>query len=305
MPTLEGVKEFLQVVECGSFSKASEKLGLSVAQVSRLVTRLEKKLGVRLLYRSTRRISLTEEGELYYQKSKQSMGLLENVELEIGRKVFEPSGTLKINLSGAFQEVFMIPILVDFMKKYPDLEVSVTLTDNMVDVIEGGYDVMICAGELEDSSVIARKMASVRFCILGSKEYFQHHPVPMTLEDLTQHNCLSGLSSTWCLSNSKGRLFNHPVTGNWKSDNAHAILAAVTKGIGLGHLHIIGASEQIAKGDLVEVMRDYTWKGIPVWAVYPNRNHISAKVRFFIDYLAELFNSELFDAATKWELMGG
>jgi len=303
MPTLEGVKEFLQVVESGSFSKASEKLGLSVAQVSRLVTQLEKKLGVRLLYRSTRKISLTEEGELYYQKSKQSMGLLENVELEIGRKVFEPSGTLKINLSGWFQEVFMIPMLIDFMKKYPDLEVSVTLTDNMVNVIEGGYDVMVCAGELADSSVIAKKMASIRFCIVGSKEYFQHHPVPVTVDDLSRHNCLSGMSATWCLS-SKGRLFNHAVIGNWKSDNAHAILAAATKGLGLGHLPVIGAYEQILRGELVEVMKDYTRKGLPVWVVYPNRNHISAKVRFFIDYLQEIFNSGLVDEATRLEWMG-
>jgi len=303
MPTLEGVKEFLQVVDSGSFSKASEKLGLSVAQVSRLVTQLEKKLGVRLLYRSTRRISLTEEGELYYQKSKQSMGLLENVELEIGRKVFEPSGTLKINLSGWFQEVFMIPILIDFMKKYPDLEVSVTLTDNMVNVIEEGYDVMVCAGELADSSVIAKKMAAIRFCIVGSKEYFQHHPVPVTVEDLQQHNCLSGMSADWLLS-SKGRLFHHPVSGNWKSDNAHAILAAVQKSLGLGHLPVIGVMEAVAKGELMEVMQDYTRKGIPVWAVYPNRNHISAKVRFFIDYLAELFNSGLADEATRLHLQG-
>lgn len=303
MPTLEGVKEFLQVVESGSFSKASEKLGLSVAQVSRLVTQLEKKLGVRLLYRSTRKISLTEEGELYYQKSKQSMGLLENVELEIGRKVFEPSGTLKINLSGWFQEVFMIPILIDFMGKYPDLEVSVTLTDNMVNVIEGGYDVMICAGELADSSVVAKKMASIRFCVVGSKEYFDHHPVPMTLEDLSQHNCLSGMSADWCLS-SKGRLFHHPVSGNWKSDNAHAILAAVQKNLGLGHLPVIGVMEALDKGALIEVMPDYTRKGLPVWAVYPNRNHISAKVRFFIDHLAELFDSGLFDDATRLYLQG-
>jgi DNA-binding transcriptional LysR family regulator len=303
MPTLEGVKEFLQVVECGSFSKAAEKLELSTAQVSRLVTQLEKKLGVRLLYRSTRKISLTEEGELYYQKSKQSMGLLENVELEIGRKVFEPSGTLKINLSGWFQEVFMIPILIDFMKKYPDLEVSVTLTDNMVNVIEGGYDVMICAGELADSSVIAKKMATIRFCIVGSKEYFAHHPVPLTLEDLTRHNCLSGLSSSWLLS-SKGKLFHHSVSGNWKSDNAHAVLAAVNKSLGLGHLPVIGVIEPMAQGELLEVMQDYTRKGVPVWAVYPNRNHISAKVRFFIDYLVELFGSDLFDEATRQQLMG-
>lgn len=303
MPTLDGIKEFLQVVESGNFSKASEKMGLSVAQVSRRVTLLEKNLGVRLLYRSTRTISLTEEGELYYKKCKQSFGLLENVELEIGRKVFEPSGTLKINLSGAFQEIFMIPILIDFMAKYPKLEVSVTLTDNTVNVIESGYDVMICAGELADSSVIARKMASVRCCIVGSRDYFGNHPVPTSLDDLKQHNCLSGMSGLWTLS-SKGRLFHHSVEGNWKSDNAHAILAGVTKGLGLGHLFVIGVNELLQKGELVEVMQDYTWKGIPVWVVYPNRNHISAKVRFFIDYLSELFNSGLFDEATRRNLMG-
>ena len=303
MPTLDGIKEFLQVVDCGSFSKASEKLGLSVAQVSRLVTQLEKKLGVRLLYRSTRKISLTEEGELYYQKCKQSLGLLENIELEIGRKVFEPSGTLRINLSGWFQEVFMIPILIDFMKTYPKLEVSVTLTDNTANVIEGGYDVMICAGELADSSVIAKKMAGIRFCVVGSKEYFEHHPKPVTLADLEQHNCLSGMSANWCLS-SKGRLFHHPVNGNWKSDNAHAILAAVQKSLGLGHLPVIGVMGALATGDLVEVMEHHTGKGLPVWAVYPNRNHISAKVRFFIDYLSNLLDPATTDPAIVRQLQG-
>jgi DNA-binding transcriptional LysR family regulator len=303
MPTLEGIREFLQVVECGSFSKASGKLGLSVAQVSRLVTRLEKQLGVRLLYRSTRKIALTEEGEIYYRKCKQSFGLLENVELEIARKVFEPSGTLKINLSGWFQEVFMIPILVDFMNKYPRLEVTVTLTDNAVDVIQGGYDVAICAGELGDSSLIAKKLAGIRFAVVASQSYFDQHPVPLTLSDLELHNCLSGLSGQWCLS-SKGRLFHHPVKGNWKSDNAHAILAAVMKGVGLGHLPIIGVMEQLGKGELREVMKDYTRKGLPVWAVYPNRNHISAKVRFFIDYLSELFSAGAADETTRRNLMG-
>jgi len=303
MPTLEGIREFLQVVECGSFSKASDLLGLSVAQVSRLVTRLEKKLGVRLLYRSTRKISLTEEGEIYYQKCKQSFGLLENVEMEIGRKIFEPSGTLKINLAGAFQEVFMVPILIDFQNKYPKLEVSVTFTDNNVNVIQEGYDVSVCAGELADSSVIAKKMASVRFCIVGSKSYFEQHPIPVNLNDLEQHNCLLGSTGSWCLS-SKNRLFNHPVKGRWKSDNAHAILAAVLKGVGVGYLPIIGAIEQLGRGELIEVMKNYTQKGIPIWAVYPNRNHISAKVRFFIDYLSALFESDLFDEETRKNLMG-
>jgi DNA-binding transcriptional LysR family regulator len=303
MPTLEGIREFLQVVESGSFSKAADKLELSVAQVSRQVTQLETKLGVRLLYRSTRKISLTEEGELYYAKCKQALGLLENVELEIGRKVFEPSGTLKINLSGAFQEVFMVPILIDFRNKYPKLEVSVTFTDNNIDLIQEGCDVSICIGELADSSLIAKKMATARHCIVGSKAYFEAHPVPVKLDDLTQHNCLSGSSGQWCLG-SKGRLAHHPVKGNWKSDNAHAILAAVVKGVGLGYLPVIGVIELLDSGELIEVMKDHTGKGIPVWAVYPNRNHISAKVRFFIDYLSELFSSSLFDEVTRRNLMG-
>ena len=303
MPTLEGIKEFLEVVESGSFSKAAEKLDSSLAQVSRQVTRLEKKLGVRLLYRSTRHISLTEEGELYYQKCKQSMGLLENVELEIGHKAFEPSGTLKINLAGAFQEVFMVPILVDFMQKYPRLEVSVTFTDLNVNILQGGYDVSICVGELEDSSVIAKRMASVRYVMVGSKEYFENHPQPGNLEDLAQHNCLSGSSGDWMLSR-KGRFFRQPVQGNWRSDNAHAILAAVVKGVGLGYLPVIGVMDLLYRGELVDVMKAYTDKGVPVWAVYPNRNHISAKVRFFINYLQELFDSALFDEKTRLELMG-
>jgi DNA-binding transcriptional LysR family regulator len=303
MPTLEGIREFLQVVESGSFSKAADKLELSVAQVSRQVTQLEAKLGVRLLYRSTRKISLTEEGELYYAKSKQSLGLLENVELEIGRKVFEPSGTLKINLAGAFQEVFMVPILIDFRNKYPKLEVSVTFTDNNIDVIQEGCDVSICIGELADSSVIAKKMATARHCIVGSKAYFENHPIPEKLEELAQHNCMAGTSGYWLLSQ-KGKFLHQPATGNWKSDNAHAILGAVRMGVGLGFLLVIGVYNEIASGELIEVMKPYTHKGLPVWIVYPNRNHISAKVRFFIDFLGEFVKAELFDEETRRNFLG-
>jgi len=303
MPTLDGIKEFLQVVESGSFSRAADKLELSVAQVSRHVTHLETKLGVRLLYRSTRKISLTEEGELYYAKCKQALGLLENVELEIGRKVFEPSGTLRINLAGAFQEIFMVPILIDFRNKYPKLEVSVNFTDNNIDVIQQGCDVSICLGELEDSSLIAKKMATVRHCIVASKAYLETHPVPLKLEDLSKHNCLSGAKGQWQLSN-RGRFFQQPVDGNWKSDNAHAILSAVRMGVGLGNLPVFGVYEAINDGTLVEVLRPYTGKGIPVWIVYPNRNHISAKVRFFIDYLAEYVKMDLFDEETRRNFLG-
>lgn len=303
MPNLEGIPEFLEVVNSGSFSRAAEKLQVSTPQVSRAVSRLESRLGVRLLHRTTRKLSLTDEGKRYLNYCQQSMTLLEDAELELGQSNENPSGLMKINLAGWFQERFLIPLLTDFIKRYPKLELSLTLTDNNVDLVTEGYDLSICGGELKDSSLNARRLAGCRFCLCASPAYLYEHGTPQTLDDLEHHNCLAGLDRKWQLSD-HSHSFDYEVRGNWRSDNAHAILTATLHGAGIGFLPVFAVDEMLTEGGLIELLPDFTRHSTPVWAVYPSRQMLSAKVRVFIDYLIESLSPEALDEATQKHLLG-
>ena len=303
MAHYQGIREFITVVERGSFSKAAEQLNLSGAQVSRLVKQLEKNLGVSLLYRNTRNISLTDEGNIYYKKCKKSYAILENAEQEIGKGDTAPSGILKINLSGWFQEQFLVPMLVDFGRQYPKLNIDVTFTDNHVDMVTKGFDLSICAGKLSDSSLVAKKIGSSRFCICASPDYLKKRGTPKKLSDLNQHNCLNGSTPHWPLSQ-ENKNFNLPVNGNWKSDNAHAILAATVQHAGLSHLPVSGVDSLLRTGTLVEVLPEHTRKGILIWALYPTRSHISSKVRLFVDFSVEQIPTDNINAKDKQYYFG-
>ncbi|MCB1616372.1 MAG: LysR family transcriptional regulator [Pseudomonadales bacterium] len=303
MPNLDGIKEFLEVVDAGSFSRAAEKMLVSTPQVSKSISKLEKRLGVRLLHRTTRRLSLTDEGKRYLEYCKQSMSLLDEAELELGQANEHPSGVMKINLSGWFQERFLIPLLTDFIKLHPQLELVMTFTDNNVDLVTDGYDLSICGGALQDSSLSARRLASCRFCICASPAYLYEHGTPQSLADLANHNCLSGLDRKWGLSD-HSHIFEYEVSGNWRSDNAHAILTATLHGAGIGYLPVFALDEMLAEGGLIEILPQYTRHSVPVWALYPSRQMLSAKVRVFIDYLINCLSVDNLDEEMQQHLLG-
>ncbi len=303
MPRFEGIREFLQVVESGSFSKAAEKLDLSNAQVSRLVSKLEDHLGVTLLYRSTRKLSLTDEGKQYYEQCRESYEILESAENQISKKVVDPSGTLKINLAGHFQELFLIPMMVEFMKRYPKIDIDVSFTDQNINLIEEGYDLSICPGELQDSSNIARKIATTRLCICASPEYLEQRGTPKTLSDLSKHNCLVGSDGYWTLYEDQSPK-QLAVSGNLRSGNAHAMLSATLQSAGLAHLSVSAILQHLESGALVEVLHEFNQEGVPVWAVYPTRQHSPAKLRVFLEFLEEQLDDSVLDEATRLHLMG-
>lgn len=284
MARWEGIYEFVRVVECESFTAAAERLGISNSQVSKLVAKLEDRLGVRLLNRTTRRLTLTEEGEHFYLRCKRTIDEFESAEQDLSSLQNDPRGNLKINMAGSFQERFIVPMLAAFLKEYPGLSVEVDFTDHRVDLISHGHDVAICQGELEDSSLVARKLADNFNYLVAHPDYLAAHGTPQQIEDLQQHNCLIGTSPMWALNNGE-RHVQFKAQGNWHSTNGAALLSAARSGLGIAQLPFFSVLEDIEQGALVQVLPDWSRHTEPVWVIYPHNRHLTAKVRVFVDYL--------------------
>lgn len=285
----DGIYEFVQVVEAGSFTAAAERMGLSNSQVSKLVARLEDRLGVRLLNRTTRRLTLTDEGEHFFHRCRRTIEDFERTEQEISSHQNEPRGNLKVNIAGSFQERFIVPILVDFLKQNPGLTVDLDFTDQHVDLVSQGYDISICGGELADSSLVARKLAENYNYLVAHPDYLAKHGTPQTLDDLSHHNCLIGVDSVWQLSNGQ-RTEQFKPQGNWRSSNGAALLSAARGGLGIALLPYFSVLEDIGNGNLTHILQPWSKLAQPVWVIYPHHRNISAKVRLFVDYLVDHLN---------------
>lgn len=286
MARWDGIEEFVQVVDCGSFTAAAERLGQSTSQVSKLLARLEQRLGVTLLNRTTRRLTLTDAGEHFYQHCKQTIDGFEAGERALASLQSAPRGHLKINIAGSFQERFLVPILADFSRLYPELEISVQFSDRRIDLIDAGFDVTICPGELEDSSMVARKLADNFLYLVAHPGYLAAHGTPQSVDELKQHNLLAGSENLWTLGNGQ-QTVQLRAQGNWHSDNGTAQLAAARCSVGIALLPFFTVLDDIAQGDLIHVLPEWSKHPQPVWIMYPHGRYLSAKVRVFIDYLVE------------------
>lgn len=275
---------FVDVVESGGFSKAAEKRGCSSAQVSKRIAALESTLGVRLLARTTRRITLTEEGRLFYAQCKKSFDEFQEVRQVLRSRQQEATGVLKITLAGSFQERFLVPILAEFVQMNPKLQISLNFTDALPDLLEAGVDLAICQCELQSSSMVARRIANNYEVICAAPAYLAAHGTPRTLEDLKEHNCLVGVDPVWVLGDGN-RTQQVRIHGNWHSPSGAALLSAARCGLGLARLPLFSVAEDIAAGTLVPVLEEWNKHPEPVWLVYPNQRQLPARVRLFIDFL--------------------
>lgn len=285
----DGLQEFVQVVDSGSFSEAARALGVSKSHVSKQVCRLEDRLGARLLHRTTRKLVLTDVGEAYYERCSQIVADLEEAELAATQLQATPRGTLKITVAGSFGEVYIAPAVADFLTEYPELSVVMDFSNRKCDLIEEGFDLAIRFGILQDSTLIARKIAPRYLAICASPEYLEKHGTPEVPEDLKNHNCLIGTLQNWLFKGDKG-VYDFKVNGNWRSGNGNALTAAAVKGVGITQIPDFYAQEELDKGTLVKILSDYTDMDTSVWAVYPHNRHLSAKVRLFVEFLVNRFS---------------
>ncbi|MBE02792.1 LysR substrate-binding domain-containing protein [Marinobacter lutaoensis] len=280
----DGVSEFVAVVEAGSFTAASRRLGISTAQVSRQVSALEERLGTRLLYRTTRRVSMTEAGQVYYRHCRPLLDGLTEAEQAVTELQQVPRGLLRMTAPVTYGENIVAPLVNDFLARYPDLEVDLVLTNRRLDLVAEGVDLAIRAGQLEDSTMVARRLASRAFHVCASPEYLAVHGEPRTLADLDRHQCLRGTLDIWRFQE-QGQPRQVRVQGRLHCNSGWALVDAALKGLGIVQLPEYYVQAHLDTGRLVPLLTPYQVADDGIWGLYPRTRHLSAKVRMMLDHL--------------------
>jgi len=287
--TLTSIRVFRQVVESGSFVAAADRMDLSTAMVSKHVAYVEKRLGVRLLNRNSRTLSLTESGSVYFERCKTILDDLEATELELGSLGTVPRGTVRVTCPSWFARQVLADNLAEFRRRYPEIVVDVSFEDRLVDLVEEGYDLALRVtreGSLS-AGLIARPLRPVRFYIAASREYLKLHGAPKSPEDLARHDFVAiGNIDSLTLAGAKGTI-DVPLRTVLRYRSLGGVANAVAAGIGLAPLPDILFEEPTFKGVLTPVLTDYPLREATVYAVYVSRRYLPLKIRAFIDFLAQ------------------
>jgi len=282
----EGVNEFVAVAETQSFTAAAKQLDISTAQVSRQVSALESRLSTKLLHRTTRKVSVTEAGTIYYQHCRQVLDGLEAAEYAISDMQSKPTGKLKVTAPVTYGEATIAPLINSFLARYPELDVELNLSNLKKDLIDEGFDVAIRQGNLNDSTMMAKRLSSRTFYVCASPTYIAEHGEPLKPSDLEKHNCLQSMNDYWYFQE-KGKPRNIRLSGNLRSNSGHALLDAALKGIGIVQLPGDYVCPHTDAGQLSILLEEYRAPDQGVWALYPHNRHLSPKVRMLLDYLGE------------------
>ena len=286
------MQTFAAVVDAGSFVKAADALGVSKAAVSRYVGDLEARLGVRLLHRTTRRLSLTGEGQVFYARSKELLAGVDEAEAEITSRSGAASGLLRINAPVTFGIRHLAPLWGLFRARYPNVTLDVTLADRVVDLVEEGYDVAIRIATLPSSTLISKRLATTRMVLCASPDYLKAHGAPRRPAELTAHAVISysywSTRDEWHFDGPQGHVSvkTQPCLHTNSGDTCRAA-ALAHQGIILQPTFLVG--DDLAAGTLVELMPEFRSIELGIYAIYPTRKHVSPKVRVLIDFLAEHF----------------
>jgi DNA-binding transcriptional LysR family regulator len=291
MDKLTSLRAFVKVVELGSFSEAGRKLRLSRSAISKYIADLERDLGVQLIHRTTRRVSPTESGQVYFERTLSALAELDAADQAVAHLQSTPRGLLRVNAPMSFGTIKLGPLIADFMARYPDLQIQLVLSDEHVDPVQGGLDVTLRIAELDSSSLIARKLIAVDRVVCASPGYFKKNGKPKLPEDLRQHNCLTyGFLSTgnqWKLTGPDGA--DHWIAPPWTlcANNAEVLRDAAVRGRGIAVLPVFLAENELKSGALMTCLDDYKTPPLTLYAIYPPTRHLSVKVRSFIDFLIE------------------
>ena len=289
-------RAFLQVVDSGSFSAAAAELGVSVATVARQVNSLEARLGVHLLHRTTRTLSLTEAGKLYFDRIREVLHSYDSVKREVASFQKDVKGLLRVHLRHSVGNQVIVPALPGFLDKHPNIKLDVTLTDAREDLVAQGVDVAVWLGSLEDSSLIARRLTPGKRLVCCSPAYAAKRGLPDHPADLARHNCIvyraRSYDSSWRFTKG-GQTASVAVTGNLESGNSAVLMTSALNGLGFVMLQEAMVRAAIEAGELINVFPDYsvssTDADIALYAVYPGSKQTSPKTRAFIDFLVLLF----------------
>jgi len=290
---LRAIQVFAQVVESGSFAKAAERLSLSTSATSRHVADLEAHLQTRLLNRTTRRVSLTESGQAFYERAVQLLADLQEAEQEAARAAVVPRGTIRLTTSVNFGVRHLAPALAEFLAQHAEVRFDVSLSDRIVDLVEEGFDLGVRIGSAGSDNLVARKLGETRLVPCASPDYLSAHGAPKTPEELARHNCFTyeylAPRNLWRFRDASGRERAVHVAGTLHSNNGDLLAEAAARGAGIAFEPAFIVGPDVRAGRLVPLLQDFTPPPVPIYAVYPSRKHLSAKVRRFVEFLIERF----------------
>ncbi|SEQ23944.1 transcriptional regulator, LysR family [Faunimonas pinastri] len=301
MDNLRAIRVFVMVVQSGSLSAAGRQIGMSPASVSRYINALEDGIGSRLLNRSSRKLTLTEAGHVYFQHAEQILNQLDEAESSISQLQRSPRGTLRVHSRLLFGTRELVPALPAFLEQYPDIKVDLMLSNQVIDLVEQNIDVDIRIGALEDSSLIARKLTGSERVLCASPAYLARSAPIHVPADLAQHNCLTyrlNMGRTvWRFADANDMISEVPVDGGLQTDNGPSLREFALAGVGIVLMPDWSIREDLARGSLVQVLSDYRVSYAAfengIYAVYQPSRYMSAKVRLFVDFLAELCRRRL------------
>lgn len=293
MDRLECDRMFLAVMEAGSFTGAADKLGTSSGQASKLLSRLEGELGVRLLNRTTRSVSPTEAGRAYYDRLKPLVDELETLDLDIRNISQSPRGRLRLTAPLTFGTLEMVPALNEFALRYPDIELDVSFSDRVVNLIDEGFDLAIRVGRPGDSSLIIRKLCAVRIVMVAAPPYLETHGAPEVPSDLEYHACIIDTNfrepNRWPFRTRDGDVEMVTVSGRIRYSNAEACLQAAALGLGLACVPAFVAGDAMRSGDVTRLLSSFETEPYDVHVLYPHNRHLAVKVRLLVDFLVERY----------------
>jgi len=301
MDRLNSMTIFVAVAKAQGFTAAAEKIGLSRAQISKSVMLLEQHLGTRLLNRTTRRVSLTEIGRIYYERCKTILHDIEEIEGIANAQTINPHGRLTMSAPTSFGILQLNEVIPQYLKQYPQVQISLSLADRFIDVVSEGFDLVLRIAELEDSSLIARKIAPCKRVLCASPTYLSKNGEPKVPQDLTNHQCLIYSNElkpdTWVL-HGPDKTETIKVNGSVCADNGDILKTAALRGLGITLLPTFIVGSDLLAGRLQQVLPDYCPPEISIYAVFPSRRYLSAKVRTFIDFLSDFFGDK-----PDWDLI--
>jgi len=290
MHHLAQIEMLVAVVEEGSFTEAAERLNLSRSHVSRQISDLEERFGVRLLNRTTRHVSPTPEGETFAQRCAHLLEEFEEAERALTQRRTDPVGTLRIAAPMTFGVNHLNPVLADFLAEHEGLRAEVHFSDRKVDLVDEGFDVAVRIGRLKDSSLIVRKIRETGAYICASPDYLATHGRPDHPEDLAHHNCLSysylSAGDRWIFERD-GEQVVVPVAGALTANNGEALMEAAMRDLGVALCPTFIIGEAIQRGDLVPLFPEWNLPSGSVWVLYPHRRHLAAKVHHFVDFIED------------------
>lgn len=290
MDKLGCLRAFVNVVEVASFSEAARRLGVSKAQISKQVGQLEAELGVRLLHRTTRRVSATSDGQAYFEQCRPLLGELDELDAAIRFSDTRPSGELRVTAPITFAELYLTPAVSDFSRRYPEVRLILELTDRFVDLVEERIDVAIRIGHLGESSLVARKLGSMSMWVCAAPDYLVAHGEPTQVAELVHHACVLDSNypggTRWTFGRGENAL-SAEVSPRIVVNSARMARELLLAGHGIGYLPSFAVAGDLAQGRLKRLLPTHVPEPVGIFALYLHRKHLSAKVRLFIDTAIE------------------